>query len=124
MKHLKTGDLVRLTGYSRASIARMARGFQIPGTCTPDGVHFAFEDGDGLRRWVEERKKRRTKFSAGRPTSRAASYMSRALSGGGEFYINGIRLAKLGKTDEARELIEKMNKSIESIRQACDGESD
>jgi len=123
MKHLKTGDLVRLTGYSRASIARMARSGQLPGTCSPDGVHFAFEDGDDLRAWIEQATKRKTKFAGGRPMNRAASRLYNALRGGQTFYNQALYLAKTGHTEEARRLIFNMQKSIDAIRQVCDGDS-
>lgn len=123
MKHLKTGDLVRLTGYSRASIARMARGGQLPGTCSPDGVHFAFEDNEDLRRWVDDAKKRKTKFAKGRPINRAATRLSNASRGGQTFYNQALFLAKSGQTKEALMLIDHMERSISEIRKVCEGAS-
>lgn len=123
MEHLKTGDLVRLTGYSRASIARMARRFEIPGVCAPDGVHFAFEDGDELRQWIDQNKKRRGRLDVGRPRNRLASHASKATHGGGLFYNHTLRLAKLGDIETARKFIGLMERSMEDIRQVCDGES-
>jgi predicted DNA-binding transcriptional regulator AlpA len=123
MKHLKTDDLVRLTGYSRASIARMARRLEIPGTCAPDGVHFAFEDGDELRQWIEQNKKRRLKIVEGRQTNKQATTSSKALNGGQIFYMQTLILAKSGDIKMARTLIDMMQKSIEVIREVCDGKS-
>jgi hypothetical protein len=119
MKHLKTGDLVRLTGYSRASIARMARGFEIPGTCAPDGVHFAFEDGADLRDWINSKTKRREKFTLGRPKGKRASLKERALSAGNVFHSCLNTLTEQGAVDDVLDLAKRMQAAIERVRANC-----
>lgn len=117
MKHLKTGDLVRLTGYSRASIARMARCYEIPGTFTPDGVHFAFEDSDDLRLWIEDRKKRRSKFAKDRPNFKVASHRTRAMQGGMTFFSQLRTLIELGHSKDAEPLMNSMQRSLDRLRE-------
>ena len=119
MKHLKTGDLVRLTGYSRASIARMARLHEIPGTCAPDGVHFAFEDGDDLRDWISLKAKRREKFLLGRPKGKRASLRERALNAGNVFHSCLYALTAQGAVDDVLDLARRMQTAIERVQANC-----
>lgn len=120
MKHLKTGDLVRLTGYSRASIARMARRFEIPGACAPDGLHFAFEDSPELRAWIARKKKRREKFMGDRPTGPRPQHHAIALNAGQIFHDQLIYLARIGKEDFALDLIGRMQTAIDAVREECE----
>jgi len=119
MKHLKTGDLVDLTGYSRASIARMARRFEIPGTCAPDGLHFAFEDSAKLREWIEKKRKRREKFMGDRPTGARPQPHLIALNAGQTFHEWLSYLAQSGETDLALDLVGRMETAIEKVREEC-----
>lgn len=120
MTHLRTGDLVRLTGYSRATIARRARAGDIPGTFAPDGVHFAYEDGDDLRQWIAEHKQRREKFSNDRATGPQAAGILRARRGGQTFHRELCRLVNSGDPElmkQAKLISGLMQKSLDGIRQ-------
>ncbi len=123
MKHLKTGDLVDLTGYSRASIARMARRFEIPGVCAPDGLHFAFEDTPELRAWIERKKKKRETFMGDRPTGPRPQPHTIALNAGQIFHEQLAYLARAGNGELALDLIERMQTAIDKIRAECEAAS-
>lgn len=51
--YLHASDIRKLTGLSRASVARLATGNEIPGAFRHDGVHFRFENSPALAAWIE-----------------------------------------------------------------------
>jgi hypothetical protein len=58
---LKSQDIMRETGLSKASVARLAKEGKIPGAYRVDGCHFAFPNTQQLRNWISEYKGKRGK---------------------------------------------------------------
>lgn len=50
---LYASDIRKLTGLSKASVARLASRNEIPGAFRHDGVHFRFQNSPALAAWID-----------------------------------------------------------------------
>lgn len=53
---IKSTDIQRFTGLSRAQVALLASKKKIPGAVRRDGYHFVFKDDSRLRTWMEAKR--------------------------------------------------------------------
>ena len=54
--YIKSADIQRFTGLSRAQVALLAAKKQIPGADRRNGYHFIFKDDYRLRTWMEAKR--------------------------------------------------------------------
>lgn len=66
---LYASDIRKLTGLSKASVARLASRNEIPGAFRHDGVHFRFQNSPALAAWIDLQNAKR-KIPATKKSSR------------------------------------------------------